>query len=484
MNGTQEDKNPVENYTQDQLLDTIASQRQRLDQQAEMINMLRHEIESLKIDRISQQGPLCTGVVPTTVTQEPHVTFASSHFATISSATAGSAIPSLLDPKYTMTYGVGKKPSKARPLLVTIDDSSDGTVDSESEDYEELTDTRNSDHELRQLADAIGRKGCPKPEIYSLESGRSFHRFMKTFEAYCSSRYSRKEKDLWTSELGRLLEGEARKVFDACGGPDQRYSKMKRSLENWHDDVKERISSSKRSQYRNVKYQDEGFKIFATRLEHLFRAAYPHRPLDGKDLRRTLVGALPRTVSETLERDLSLLKAATGRPNTWEEVLRLLEIQDESSRRSISPGVKRNQPWVSHTPFTAMAVRQASPRPRQYTPVRKTSNHKSRKSGYLVCSWCKKPGHHYDNCRRRLNQCLRCGADNHRIAQCPQTGAIPKTTVRGPASQSHSRASSSSSSPDAGRQRGRSQTPRRHRGKVYTRSPNVSQAPLNPRPLV
>ena len=490
---SQETGDTQEDHTQEQLLQIIASQKEMLDQQSAMISNLTQELQTLKCSLTTQSKLQFTQVPASVASSEPQVTFASSLFTTNPNAALSGAVSSPRDTKLFTASGGGAKVKvkrhQERHPVITIDDSSEDTSDSDTtETSEESPDVKSSDRELQQFAELVGRKGCPKPEVYSLESGRSFPRFLKSFELYCSSRYSRKEKDLWTSELGRLLKGEARQVFDACGGPDQRYSRMKRALENWHDDVRERISSSRRSQYKNVKYQDEGYKIFATRLEHLFRAAYPNRQLDGKDLRRTLMGALPRSVAETLERDLALLKAASGRHNTWQEVLRLLEIQDETVRRSISQGAaspvpRGHQLWSSPSPYTAMAVQKQHPQLRQQAPVRKWTRPKSPKKSSRICSWCKKPGHHYDYCRRRLNQCLRCGADNHRIAQCPQTGAIPKVPVRRSSSQSHTRASSSSSSSDSDQKRGRSRTQRRHRERIFTRSQSASQALLNPKPL-
>jgi hypothetical protein len=34
------------------------------------------------------------------------------------------------------------------------------------------------------------------------------------------------------------------------------------------------------------------------------------------------------------------------------------------------------------------------------------------------CTFCKRPGHLFSACRRRLNQCLRCGSNDHLIKDC------------------------------------------------------------------
>ena len=38
--------------------------------------------------------------------------------------------------------------------------------------------------------------------------------------------------------------------------------------------------------------------------------------------------------------------------------------------------------------------------------------------GKIQCNFCRRFGHKYWNCRRRLNQCIRCGSDDHFVANC------------------------------------------------------------------
>ena len=40
--------------------------------------------------------------------------------------------------------------------------------------------------------------------------------------------------------------------------------------------------------------------------------------------------------------------------------------------------------------------------------------------GKTQCDFCKRFGHQYSNCRRRLKQCIRCGSGDHFVANCSQ----------------------------------------------------------------
>ena len=374
------------------------------------------------------------------------------------------------------------------PVLLVDITSDEETTGLESED-----EIRN-DHQrsgMKEMADLIAGRGAPKPEPFTLDPGRSFIRFLEAFEAYCSTRYSSKQKSLWTPELGRLLKDEAYQVYRACGGPDQKYSYMKRRLEEWYDSAKTRVSSSRKLQYENARpMEGEGLKIFATRLEHLYRKAYPGKGLDGKDLKRRLVGALPRGVVDVLERDLALVRAVNGRQNTWSNVLMLLEAQDESVRRGrevvenkISRNPSNESPWLgSVREKPKVAVARTSPRPNYRKTDVKDRNLRS--PATFICNWCKRPGHIYDYCRRRLNQCLRCGSPDHFVKNCPQPQKIsPKATEFLEKKQMRKMSSSSSSGESGEGKRGRSRT-RRHSSRTFRRHSQKRISPLNSDPLV
>ena len=392
-------------------------------------------------------------IVPTTVTTtttwtgpiltQPQVTFSSTLFSPLMShphgiigkgkPDDGIKVPSTLTA--TCPPGckplVGKKESRNNAVsdLVQLDDSSDSETESSNSSVSSEVGSGSQDN-VRSIVRMLGRKACPKPEVYSMESGRSFSRFLQSFEAYCEGKYSSTHKDLWTSELGRLLEGEIKQVYEAWGGPEKKYRKMKSYLEKWHSEAKERITSSRRAQYRNIKMlPGEGLRIFSTRLENLYRLAYPHRDLDGKDLKRQLLNAIPAAAAETLERDLALVRATTSRQNTWGDVLRLLEIQDESVRReAVSHQTTAKIPvqaWSgvvgNNLPMRVETVQQPMGGKQRFSQSPSEGRRSgSRSPGRLWCNWCKRPGHEYRTCRRRLNQCLRCGSDTHRVAECPK----------------------------------------------------------------
>ena len=85
--------------------------------------------------------------------------------------------------------------SDTAPDLIQLDDSSESGT--ESSNFSISSEVGNSNrNDLRSVVQMLGRHSCPKPEVYSLESGRSFSRFLQSFEAYCEGKYSSTHKDL------------------------------------------------------------------------------------------------------------------------------------------------------------------------------------------------------------------------------------------------------------------------------------------------
>ena len=431
---SQESLNPFDNLTLPELLQELRLRDARIEEQkieiaslSSRIMYLENTLQDWIFGKSTVDGTrntvVSTGSTPTVSTTtytriegtRPRVVFSST--MPVMSCSSPDQVRPMPEPVKVM-------PNLSN--LITLDDSESTSSQSSVSTSEEPQSPVHGGHDLQSLVRLLDKGKCPKPDIYSLESGRSFSRFLASFEVYCENRYSRCNIDLWTPELGRLLEGEMKEVYDAHGGPDQKYRKMKRHLETWHAEAKERISSSRRALYRNARMQSgESLKIYATRLEHLFRMAYPRRELDGKDLKRHLLTTIPAQVGENLEHDLAILKTATGKQNTWGDVLKLLENQDETVRRqqrSSSPS-QESKSWAGAVKkHLVMQIQTPSELNRSKSP-----RHRSPSS--LTCHWCKKPGHHYKDCRRRLNLCLRCGAADHHIAKCSEPD--PRASLSG-----------------------------------------------------
>ena len=453
---TQATGNQRDDLTMQELQDLISNKDDQIQDQARQIQELSQRVSELnKMLKDLAIGPATMGVTSTstvytnvlpTITS-PRVVFCTSSSVMSPGLSSSTTVTSSSTHKLHFT-SPNPKPNVSNafrpvgPDLITIEDSESSSSESSSSENDDRNPLRGDQREMAEFAAMIGNKKCPKPAVYSLESGRSFSKFLSAFEDYCESRYSRARRHLWTHELSRFLEGEILSVYLAYGGPEKKYKKIKKHLENWHEQAKERIGSSRKAQYRSAKIQPgESLKLFATRLENLYRVAYPRKDIDGSDLKRQLLSSIPEHAGEVLQSDLAFMKATTKQSPTWGDVLRLLEKQDQEERRSRrtqsrsrhrskSPDFK---PWAGvDRKHLVMPVRTDSPVRRRYQSrspknyprspknyPRSPRNGPSPRKSPPKCGWCRRVGHSYDYCRRRLNQCLACGSSEHFISGCP-----------------------------------------------------------------
>ena len=282
---SQEDTDPIENMTFSELKESLRARNKDVVNLTAQLQALHLEFFDMRC-QLAQQAqvpvtrpPEVVSTVTSTTTTNtwsrpmglPCVSVGQSPFASGISVSAVSDLDFnqyLTSPKGSSGYypppHQGSVPPGFKPLPretvvppsttplappeteITLDDSSEST----STTSRSSEDSHRSD--LRMVVKSLERRSCPKPEVYSLESGRSFSRFLKSFEAYCESKFSSVHRHLWTTELGRYLDGEILQVFAAHGVSEQKYNKMKRYLETWLVGAKDRMSQSRNAKYRSA----------------------------------------------------------------------------------------------------------------------------------------------------------------------------------------------------------------------------------------
>ena len=140
--------------------------------------------------------------------------------------------------------------------------------------------TEDEKDDLARLARLMQRpREAPKPEVYSLELGHSLRAFLRSFKSYCTSRYGHATKEDWTPELGRLLTGELKSVFDVVGGFERPYPAMAHELKEYVSRQGTRIAAERHHGFQEaLQLPEESLRMYALRLERLFVKAFPKRP--------------------------------------------------------------------------------------------------------------------------------------------------------------------------------------------------------------
>lgn len=146
-----------------------------------------------------------------------------------------------------------------------------------------------------QALKRLDNRSVPKPEKFDSSSGYSFKQFLATFEEYCSHTY-RGSSSLWVSEMGRFLTGEMLSAYEALKVAGDDYEVVKRKLLRWRKDSKETYEINSRDRFAHAKKEhDETYRLYAARLEKLFRLAYPSRSvMTSNTLRRKYFNSVPK----------------------------------------------------------------------------------------------------------------------------------------------------------------------------------------------
>ena len=175
-----------------ELQDQVASLSQAVNHMMVEMRRMSDELRELRVAKIDPTVTKDhTDSAPTTRSLSAHPTGARSKLSRDPQKKPDQETESSSDPPSPVSVSAKKvKTGKIRSLRIP---------DSE----EDLTD-----EEMGRVARLVQRtKEAPKPESYSIESGRSLRAFLRSFESYCRSRYGLATKEDWTPELGRLLTG-------------------------------------------------------------------------------------------------------------------------------------------------------------------------------------------------------------------------------------------------------------------------------------
>ena len=388
-----------------------------------------------------------------------------------------------LGPGHYRTASLGKLRAPSRTARVLFDPS-DPHCDRSSETNALENEPQRSSQEasvfsMPELVSALSRldsRTYPRPDPFDSSSGASFEQFLLEFEEYCGHTF-RGSPDRWIGELGRFLKGEMQEVFLMQKIPGDSYQSVKAKLLKWLKDSRETYEHDAKLRFKMAQWRPtESMRLYASRVEQLFRIAYPSKPVESsKTLRNKYFDTVPEEFRTHLESCRLYSYTIAEKELTWTNILVLASRYDmqHTPKKIVEPdnsvwlGVSSQEEKIPHayssvTPYVEEPVNyiwQAASRPgsRGAVPVTlsrpTTRSHPicPRESGTLhsdskadigiievgarggflqerveypsnssACNFCGRAGHFSDICRRRLGTCLICGDGTHQIANCPQ----------------------------------------------------------------
>lgn len=330
---------------------------------------------------------------------------------------------------------------------------------------------KTSDHErvsIRKLLSNLDNRKVPKLLTYNEESGQDFVKYMKRFEEYCLNNF-KGNKDFWLGELETLLKGKCLKNFQSIRECHEDYDEVKDKLMSWFKEYKHKRKEGARNKFKNSKIKSgETLFMFSTRVETLFKLAYPKHPIgNSSTLVYQFINAVPKTVRELFRSKLMDYKLK-NRKIEWKFVQKCAKLRDQENDRIIANETEKRDTDsekevvinLSNSKNTVAKVEREKKKinedndnskgPTYFTKDNYSSDegqHRGRtfyssyrrqpEGNYKVnhiqhtntwnripyspfCKVCNKMGHSSNMCRRLRKECFICGDREHFMNECPK----------------------------------------------------------------
>ena len=190
------------------------------------------------------------------------------------------------------------------------------------------TPTTTTETDLITLLQRIDNRSIPKQEPYREDSGQDFQHYLTRFEEYCKDNF-RGRKYLWIPELERHLTGRILEGFHSLRDYDDSYEEMKDKLIRWYKDSKHTRRSKAHKKFENARMKPrESLYLFATRLESLFKSAFPtHRIQKSKTLSNQFIDNIPKSIKQDINSQILTYKIKNKKV-TWAFMLKCARLKD------------------------------------------------------------------------------------------------------------------------------------------------------------
>ena len=323
------------------------------------------------------------------------------------------------------------------------------------------------DDRLLRALERLDTRTVPLPEPFDATTGESLAQFFVKFEEYCAHTF-RSGAASWVPELSRFLVGEIHQAFLAHRAPSDSFAEVKRKLLRWYADSKERRDCGSKALFSRAQMRSgESVRLYAPRLENLYRQAYPRKNFETSvTLREKFLATIPRKFRRQVKSAMGLSKTLGRVRMTWTQIVTFVGGFEEALTTDESEAEGSSLAWtVSCQPRgrrTAVLTDACTQsvgnncgevdrgdedyqyqRALEYRPSARggaSSGARSLTSVFMgdflpgdvaqaalrKCSYCNRLGHVRGECRRLLGLCLVCGSEHHRVASCPN-----RKTMRG-----------------------------------------------------
>lgn len=386
--------------------------------------------------------------------------------------------------KPTAESGTIPKTTRSKPLILDTDGDSLDDTSEESLSLSRVDEISDSSSprskvvpnliyqqpnltEWMKILDRLDQRRVAALETFDEDSGLNLRQYFKKFENYCRDNF-RGSSDTWIGELENHLRGKTLQAFKASKDVHDSYNDIKGKLIEWFEDMKDVMKERNKVKFRNAAMEpDESTNIYATRLERLFRLAYPMRlPNTNRTLQEKFVSTVPKPFRKFLESQIMTSKM-NEEQMTWKRIIkssrhydlrnetqpineeivihvgqrtRFTDATTQCESEFYKPSMNYNSRFdmqARRKQITTMREENQPIQPNNRTFWRATNEDQEFVASMSKkCTHCRRMGHEVQECRSRWKLCFICGADNHFLRQCPNYDQTTRNEVKGKRSQS------------------------------------------------
>jgi hypothetical protein len=377
------------------------------------------------------------------------------------------------------------------PVRFGVADSSDSSPEEDAQREEcvrgstssQIANRRNDKHPTKHesisdpenwkaILGKIDNRKVPVLEKYTEDGGLPLDKYFVKFECHCEQNL-RGDRNSWKGELEQHLLDKTLKAFRSLHDMNDSYDAIKNKLCDWYRDHSEVRRERNKALFKSARPDPkESMFLFSSRLERLFRIAYPRKHVNvSRKLCEKFIASSPKRFAKIMKSQIMTCKI-NGAPMKWTMLQKCARHYDVEREREgaashdsadedftinvlqkkrkdavvqvEAPGVVSGKDIQSSYARGApnVSIRSA---PEHYTVDRSVSsvpqNTKNPWRGQVnhptsyrndACTFCNRVGHERNRCRSRLGLCFGCGGANHVLRDCPnkRQATSPRQIVR------------------------------------------------------
>ena len=204
----------------------------------------------------------------------------------------------------------------------------------------------------------------------------------------------------------------------------------------WLDSSKERLENDAKYKFRQaIRMQGEAVRLYAARLQKCFQVAYSKRSAEtSKALHDKFLSTIPWRLKDRILTAESVRLSLNEEKLGWTKIIAMAsqyDAQDLSKEKGEDECL-----WVNEGKILKNSCKcncegkkdvweiSTELQPREKVRSGKPDynegyNPRISRDRNVECFYCKREGHIKRDCRWLKNQCLVCGANDHRVGTCP-----------------------------------------------------------------